>query len=734
VSDEGAGNGFEVTLREFASGQKLFNRYRLVKTLGRGGMGVVWLAQDEELERNVALKFLPELIVHDRAVLGELKRETRRSLELTHKNIVRIYDFVHDNASGCISMEYIDGDTLSNLRADKPRKVFETNELADWISQLCDALEYAHDHARIVHRDLKPANLMVNQRGDLKVSDFGIARSLSDSVSKLTMQQGKSGTLVYMSPQQLEGERGTHLDDIYSVGASIYELLTSKPPFYSGNVDRQIREKIPPSMKQRREELEIEGDRIDEIWEDVVHRCLAKDPAKRPQSVTEVAQQLEVPSPKTRRAARVAAKKSKKLVPILVTAGFVMLLVAAAVWYLGFARGTGKGVTSTTGVAPLPGLASPKIENPPPAARNEGAAAAAQPHKRGPHAQLAPLYTGTIRVKNDPNSPPRPIAIALNSDHRSGTMTQSSKRGDVVVRFTGIWNANELRAVTSDIVSQPPGVQWTPESFNLRFADDGKSGSYECIADGKIYSADLSIALEMAMRASSVYQGTIHKADDSTRPGVPLTIVLAADRKSGTETQSSKYGATVVKFSGIWDGKILRAVTDEVVSKPKNIEWKPESFTLKFAEDWKTALYECSADGQAYSANLNSSTESEQRAANQPASMETLATSNAQPLPAQAARFAGAWAGKMKIGTIEYDITLRINPEATSLLQESKAAGQPAQHHTHLTTVSENTLLWRGGDFNNVEWTLAPNADNQTALATTKTGGTVNTAIFRRMQ
>jgi serine/threonine protein kinase len=277
VSDEASGNGLDATLREFGAGQKLFNRYTLIKTLGRGGMGVVWLARDDELERDVALKFLPELIIHDRAVLGDLKRETRRSLELTHKNIVRIYDFIHDQASGCISMEYVDGDTLSNLRADKRHKVFEPDELTEWTSQLCDALDYAHNHARIVHRDLKPANLMVNQRGDLKVADFGIARSLSDSMSKLTMEHGKSGTLVYMSPQQLDGERGNHLDDVYSLGASIYELLTSKPPFFSGNVDRQIREKIPPSMTQRRKKIEIERDTIDLAWEEDVARGLSKN-------------------------------------------------------------------------------------------------------------------------------------------------------------------------------------------------------------------------------------------------------------------------------------------------------------------------------------------------------------------------------------------------------------------------------------------------------------------------
>src|SRR5205809_7917389 len=139
-----------------------------------------------------------------------------------------------------------------------------------------------HNRARVIHRDLKPANLMVNQKGDLKVADFGIARTLAESLKSATLeQQGRSGTLSYMSPQQLDGERGTHLDDIYSLGATLYDLLTSKPPFYSGNIDRQICERVAPPMTERRKELDIEPAFVPQGWEDGVAACLAKDPSRR---------------------------------------------------------------------------------------------------------------------------------------------------------------------------------------------------------------------------------------------------------------------------------------------------------------------------------------------------------------------------------------------------------------------------------------------------------------------
>jgi TolB-like protein/cytochrome c-type biogenesis protein CcmH/NrfG len=264
--------------------------------------------------------------------LDQLKHETKQCLELTHPHIVRIHDFVHDERSGCISMEYVDGETLSNLRAEKEQKVFEPHEIAGWLTQLCDALDYAHNHAKVIHRDLKPANLMVNQRGDLKITDFGIARSLADSASRLTAEQGRSGTLVYMSPQQLNGERSTHLDDIYSLGATIYELLTSKPPFYSGNIDRQICERVAPSMTERRKELDIEPASVSKAWEDTVASCLAKDPSRRPQSAVDVAQRLQLPSGPAR-VSPTFAKAGKKKALLVAGVAAVAVLVLAGVYF-----------------------------------------------------------------------------------------------------------------------------------------------------------------------------------------------------------------------------------------------------------------------------------------------------------------------------------------------------------------------------------------------------------------
>lgn len=283
-----------VTVRAFAPGEKMFGRYVLERILGRGGMGVVWLARDTELEQEIALKFLPEVVLGDNVALDDLKRETRRSRELTHPHIVRIHDFLRDERTAAISMEFIDGSTLAERRLTLPQRVFEAETLVPWVRQLCEALDHAHTRPKaVIHRDLKPANLMVTTAGELKVTDFGIASSVSDSVSRVSMAMGSSGTPVYMSPQQMMGERPNVTDDVYAFGATIYELLTSKPPFFSGNVPLQVQSRVPLSLAERRAELEITGQPIPAHWEELIAACLSKEPGSRPQSFRSIESRIQ---------------------------------------------------------------------------------------------------------------------------------------------------------------------------------------------------------------------------------------------------------------------------------------------------------------------------------------------------------------------------------------------------------------------------------------------------------
>jgi len=288
---------FGNTIKGFTPGQKVLGRYKLDRILGRGGMGVVWLARDEELDRDIALKFLPEVVALDAEAVADLKRETRRNLDLTHPHIVRIHDFVSDKRTAAIAMEYVKGATLAALKLERPGRVFTVGELRPWVDQFLEALHYAHTKAKVVHRDLKPANLMVTDGGDLKITDFGIATSITDSVSRVSKQAGSSGTPVYMSPQQMMGEKAAVTDDLYAVGATLYELLTSKPPFYSGNVLLQVQNKEAPAMAARRAELGVEAEPVPPEWEQAIAACLAKDPGARPQSAGEVAERLGLGGP-----------------------------------------------------------------------------------------------------------------------------------------------------------------------------------------------------------------------------------------------------------------------------------------------------------------------------------------------------------------------------------------------------------------------------------------------------
>ncbi|MES1166665.1 MAG: serine/threonine-protein kinase, partial [Pseudomonadota bacterium] len=281
------------TVRGLAAGQKVFGRFVLEVLLGRGGMGVVWRANDETLGETVALKFLSEVVARDAVAVDELKAETRRTRRLAHPHIVRVHDFMQDAQHAAVSMELVDGSTLAQLRLTQPGRVFAPETLAPMVAQLCEALDYAHHTAKVVHRDLKPANILVTRDGVAKISDFGIARNLSETHTRLTGTVGQtSGTLLYMSPQQLLGKKTTPADDIYALGATLYELITGKPPFYTGDITHQVLNVTPEGLAAQRIELGLKAGPIPRAWEETIQACLAKDPAQRPSSAGEVALRL----------------------------------------------------------------------------------------------------------------------------------------------------------------------------------------------------------------------------------------------------------------------------------------------------------------------------------------------------------------------------------------------------------------------------------------------------------
>jgi serine/threonine protein kinase len=267
-------------------------RYLLKRVLGQGGMAVVWLAEDQLLREPVALKFLPPQLCFDPAGMAGLRREALRTRQLTHPNIIRIHD-LHDlpDEPVFISMEYVDGPNLHALRADAPGQVLAWEFLAPLFRQLVAALDHAHNE-NIVHRDLKPANLLVDKNGRLKLSDFGLAGIVTDSMSRLSDAGRTSGTIGYMSPQQADGRKPRPSDDIYALGITLYELLTSTPPFYSGDISYQLRHATPEPMEQRLADLGLSNAIPPEVAA-MVMACLAKEPEQRPESVKAVLELIE---------------------------------------------------------------------------------------------------------------------------------------------------------------------------------------------------------------------------------------------------------------------------------------------------------------------------------------------------------------------------------------------------------------------------------------------------------
>src|SRR5438874_10151410 len=253
-------------------------RYRIVRKLGAGGMANVYLAEDQELGRRVAIKILNERHAHDEQFVERFRREAKNAAGLSHPNVVSIYDRGEAEGSYYIAMEYLDGRTLKELivtRGPSPVGV-----AIDYTRQILAAIGFAHKKG-IVHRDIKPHNVVVGGDGRLKVTDFGIARSGS---SQMTEAGSIVGTAQYLSPEQARGASVDARSDLYSLGILLYEMLTGKVPF-TGEAPVEIAMKhlsaIPEPPSKLRPEVPHDLDAV-------VMRAIAKDPDERYQSAEEM--------------------------------------------------------------------------------------------------------------------------------------------------------------------------------------------------------------------------------------------------------------------------------------------------------------------------------------------------------------------------------------------------------------------------------------------------------------
>jgi len=283
-------------ISELTPGAILAGRYEIVQILGEGGMGAVYKAKDLEVERVVAVKVIRPELANQPEILTRFKRELVLSRQVTHKNVIRIYDLGEADGIKFITMEFVEGQDLRSLtRSSEPPELAQKAKIA---VQVCRALEAAHNEG-VVHRDLKPQNIMVENTGRVVVMDFGIAHSMQEA--SVTSTGMLLGTPAYVSPEQAKGEKIDPRSDIYSFGIVFYELLTGKVPFESDTVVglllKRFQERPVPPMERNTE--------IPQALSDIVLKCLKVAKEDRYQTAQEVERELEgwIGSPTTFRTA-----------------------------------------------------------------------------------------------------------------------------------------------------------------------------------------------------------------------------------------------------------------------------------------------------------------------------------------------------------------------------------------------------------------------------------------------
>src|SRR6201997_2750088 len=271
---------YMVSEGRFLPGRLIAGRYRIIALLGKGGMGEVYRADDLTLGQAVALKFLPDTAASDQALLERFRNEVRIARRISHPNVCRVYDVGDVDGQTFFTMEYVDGEDLASLLRRIGR--LPQDKAVEIARQVCAGLAAAHAKG-VLHRDLKPANIMLDGRGQVVITDFGLAGVADD----IRGAEVRSGTPAYMSPEQLAGKEVSTRSDIYALGLVLYEIFTGKRAFSEKSATALRR---PDDRTPSRPSSVVKD--LDPVVEKVILRCLENDPNARPATALAVAAAL----------------------------------------------------------------------------------------------------------------------------------------------------------------------------------------------------------------------------------------------------------------------------------------------------------------------------------------------------------------------------------------------------------------------------------------------------------
>jgi eukaryotic-like serine/threonine-protein kinase len=604
-------------------GSDLGPRYQIIRLLGRGGMGAVYLARDRELGREVAIKVIATQLIDDIGSIDRFKREIRLSSLVTHPNVLRVYDFSEADGTKFLTMQFVEGRSLDVvLREDQPLPLDRAIAL---FRQICEGLAAAHEQG-VLHRDMKPQNVMVDGADRVYLTDFGLATS--QFVTAMTQTGGLLGTPHYMSPEQVRSEQVDARSDIFSLGLVFYQMLTGALPYTGDSVyELMIKRTQSPPPPAREINPSIPANLAG-----VLDRCLAIDKAQRYAAVRDIIVDLDSGIVREPVAAPAARPRARRRWPVLAAVGLVLMAAAGGTWaYLqsrpgGTAKATEAAVSvPMVGVVPFANrtgdtsldwagegvarlvadslalsrhvrVVSPQRM----AGLRSGAKDDAAFFKTSSDSGIAYLLTGEILIG------PKGFTVATRlTDARSGTDV-ASNRVEGASKADVIGASNQVAAAARRGLRIPLTEQ--VDTFNADFATEN-SEAYEIYVKG--LNAVSFYKYEDAVR---LFTAALEKAPDFTMARFRLANAYAS--MGETEEATEQINVALAEASRLPDreGRYIRALdaiiarrTDDAVKQYKELvdrypyDLEPRQFLAQLyleSQQWREAIDQANAMAQ----------------------------------------------------------------------------------------------------------------------------------------